>query len=113
MARHLKEERSVNPFQVTGAVITVLAFLLLFFGTAYASVLTVVLAVAGLSLLCYGYMVAFRFDPNAGDPESRKAIGRRSAVWGDRLTDMLRASEIAEPHAPEPAAGSLGGGPDG
>jgi hypothetical protein len=105
MAKRLKEEVSVNPFQVTGAAVTVVAFLLLFFGTAYAFVLAAVLAVAGLSLLCYGYVVEFRFDPNEKDAELRKAIGQRSAVWGDRLTEMLRTGEIAEP-APAPAADS-------
>src|SRR5262249_39241275 len=75
MARQLKEEAHVNRFQVAGVVIALLALVPLAFGLAYW-VPALVLAVAGLALLAYGYVVAFRFDPNAGDPEPRKAIGR-------------------------------------
>jgi hypothetical protein len=105
MTKRLREEKSVNPLQITGAVVTVLALLLLLFGTFSAYVLTAVLAAIGLGLLCYGYVVAFRFDPNAADRELRKAVGRRSAVWGDKLAELMRARETGEsaeaaPHSP-------------
>ncbi len=64
---------------------------------AYIWILTALLALAGLTLLAYGYVMAFRFDPNAGDPEPRKALGQRHAVWGERLDEVLAASPNAEP----------------
>jgi hypothetical protein len=97
MSRQLKEEAQINPLQIAGAVLALLALVPLAFATAYAWVLTVVLAVAGLALLAYGYGLAFRFDPNAGDPEPRKALGRRHAVWGERLAELLAAHPNAEP----------------
>jgi hypothetical protein len=50
-------------------------------------------ALTGLSLLTYGYVIAFRFDPNAGDPAPRKSIGQRCAVWGEQLADIAKASQ--------------------
>src|SRR5262249_41860822 len=87
MVRKLKDGVSINPWQIAGAVIAVLSFVPLLFGIPYLWVLTVVLAVAGVSLLAYGYVVANRFDPNAGDPEPRKALGQRRAVSGERLAE--------------------------
>jgi hypothetical protein len=111
MVKRLKEGASVNWLQVIGAAITALAFSLLFFGSVYAFILAAVLAAGGLSLLSYGYVVAFRFDPNSGDPERRKAISRSKAVWGDRLAEVLRASEIAEAtKLPETPAGPVSSG---
>jgi hypothetical protein len=106
MARRLKENASINSLQVVGASIAVSAVLLLFLGTVYALVLAVVLGAAGLALLGYGYAVAFRFDPNSGDAEPRKAIGQRSAVWGDELVEMLQAGQIAD----QSGAAERGGG---
>jgi hypothetical protein len=97
MARKLKDEVSINPLQIAGVVIAVLSLVPLAFSIPYIWVLTLVLAVAGVALLAYGYMVAFRFDPNAGDPEARKAVGRRHAVWGEQLAELLATSPHAEP----------------
>ena len=107
MVSYLKEERWVNPLQVAGVLVTILAFLPLVLDMAYCWALTVPVAVVGLGLLGYGYAVAFRFDPNAGDPEPRKVTGQRIAVWGDQLTEALRASETAESvRAPEAVSGA-------
>jgi len=97
MSRMLKEAVQINPIQIAGAVIAALSFIPLAFGIAYLWVLTLVLAVAGLALLAYGYLVAFRFDPNAGDPQPRKVLGQRHAVWGEQLTELLAANPDAEP----------------
>ena len=77
-------------------VIAVLSLVPLAFGIPYIWVLTIVLAVAGLALLACGYVLAFRFDPNAGDPEPRKALGRRYAVWGEQLCELLTTNPNAE-----------------
>jgi len=104
MSRMLKEDVSINRFQIAGLVIGVIALVPLMFGIPNIWILTVVLAIAGLALLTWGYVLAFRFDANAGDPEPRKALGRRHAVWGEQLAGLLAAIRPAEPDA-NPARG--------
>jgi hypothetical protein len=89
MSRKLKEEGSINSLQIAGLVIAILSLVPLAFGIPYIWALTIVLAVAGLALVTWGYVLAFRFDPNAGDPEPRKALGRKHAVWGEQLAELL------------------------
>lgn len=96
MLQKLKSEASINSLQIAGTVIAVLSLVPLAFGIPYLWVVTIVLAVAGLALLAYGYVLAFRFDPNAGDPEPRKSLGRRHAVWGEQLAELLATSPNAE-----------------
>jgi hypothetical protein len=96
MTRKLKEEASINPLQIAGAAIAVIAFVPLALSIPYIWVLTVFLALSGLALVILGYMLAFRFDPNAGDPEPRKVLGRRHAVWGEQLADLLATNPPAE-----------------
>ena len=92
MSRQLKEAASINRLQVAGAVIVVLSFIPLLFAISYLWVLTVILATAGLAVLSYGYVIAFRFDPNAGDPEPRKALGQKYAVWGEQLFSVRKST---------------------
>jgi hypothetical protein len=63
------------------------------FGNAWAWGAAIVGVVTGLSLLTYGCVIAFRFDPNAGDPTPRKAIGQSCALWGEQLADVVKASQ--------------------
>jgi hypothetical protein len=93
MARDLKEEASINLLQIAGLVMAGMALVPLVFDMPYRWVLTIVSAVAGLALLIFGYVVAFQFDANAGDPEARKALGRRHAVWGEKLAELLATHE--------------------
>jgi hypothetical protein len=93
MVALLKDKGSINAPQVIGAVIVLASFAPLLSGTAYAWVVTVVLAALGLCVLAAGYVVAFRFDPNAGDPGPRKEIGKRYAVWGDRAVELKKIVE--------------------
>jgi hypothetical protein len=104
MSGLLKEEASINPFQIAGVLIAVLGFIPLAFDIAYNWVITLVIAVAGVCLLAYGYYLSFRFDPNAGDPEPRKALGQKHAVWGEQLGKLLTAS-------PDVASGRSGCSP--
>lgn len=101
MAKKLREEASINRVQILGLVIAVLSLIPLTFDAAYAWVLTLLVALAGVALVGYGSVLAFRFEPNAGDPEPRKALGRRHAVWGEQLTELLAAS--TGPVQPAPA----------
>jgi hypothetical protein len=99
MAQRLKEEASINRLQIVGLAMTLLSLVPLAFGVPYLWVLTVILAVTGVSLLAWGYVVAARFDPNESDCEARKAIGQRHAVWGEQLTELLEMGPGDEPDA--------------
>src|SRR6516225_7712112 len=92
MSRLLKEEASINPFQIGGALIAVLGFIAWAFDIASNWVIPLVIGVAGACLMAYGYYLSFRFDPDTGDPEPRKSLGQRHAVWGERLARLLAAS---------------------
>lgn len=96
MLRQMKEEVSINSLQITGFVIAALSLVPLAVGIPYIWILTIALAVLGVALLAYGYVVAFRFDANTGDPEPRKRLGRRHAVWGEQLAELLAANPNAE-----------------
>jgi hypothetical protein len=99
MVRKLKDEVPINALHVAGVVVAALSLVPLAFSAPYTWVLTLVLAVAGLGLVGTGYVVAFRFDPNGGDPEQRKALGRRHAVWGEPLAELLATNPHAEPNS--------------
>jgi hypothetical protein len=99
MARKLKDEASINSLQIAGLVIAVLSLVPLAFSIPYSWVLTIVLAIAGVALLAYGYVVAFCFDPNASDPELRRALGRKHAVWGEQLAELLATIPNVEQNA--------------
>jgi len=108
MSRRLKEEVPINSLQIAGIVIAVLSLVPLAFDMPYIWVLSIILAVVGLALLTYGYVVAFRFDPNAGDPEPRKALGRKHAVWGEKLAELIASSPTpADPSAPPDLRGHV------
>lgn len=112
MSRNLKEAGSINSLQIAGLVIAVFSLVPLLFGFPYIWILTLVLAAGGLALLAWGYVCAFRFDPNAGDPEPRKELGRKYAVWGEQLAELLATRPLAEPSAAVDA-GQLSRNPDG
>ena len=97
MSRQLKEAAWINWPQIAGAAIVLLSFIPLLFAISYLWVLTLILGTAGLAVLSYGYVIAFRFDPNAGDPEPRKVLGQKYAVWGAQLAELLAANANAEP----------------
>jgi hypothetical protein len=99
MSRQLKDQASVNRVQIMGLVIAVLSLIPLMLDVANGWVLTLVVAALGLTAVAYGTVLAFRFDPNAGDPEARKALGKRHAVWGEQLTELLAMNPGAEPGA--------------
>ena len=94
MSRLLKDKASINSFQIAGGLITVLAFVPLAFRIPFHWILTIVLASAGIGFLAWGYVLALCFDPNAGDPKTRKAIGKRHAVWGEKLAELLAAGPL-------------------
>ena len=106
MSQILKEEKSINSLQIAGCVITVLSIVPWALDIPHLWGLSIVLAVAGIALLAYGYVIAFRFDPNAGDPEPRKALGITCTVSGEQLAELLAANPGAGPEAAHDRDGS-------
>jgi hypothetical protein len=102
MSRQLRAQASINRAQIVGLVIAVLSLVPLTFDMASTWVLTVLGAVVGVTLVAYGTVRACRFDPNAGDPEPRKLLGRRHAVWGEQLAELLATSLKSGQPAPAP-----------
>jgi len=100
MVEKMKEDASINSAQIIGLVIVLLAFLPLAISRSAVSIsLTVVLALIGIGPLVSGILKAFRFDPNVGDPEPRKALGRSKAVWGKELEELrAKAEDQADRH---------------
>jgi len=93
MVRQLKENAWSNPMQIVGAIVVLLSFIPLAFDIDYAWIMTVIVATIGVVLLAHGYVVSFRYDPNAGDPTPRKLVGQNNSVWGEQLAQMLHSAE--------------------
>jgi hypothetical protein len=91
MARSLKADASVNWQQIVGGVVFAVSFLpvLLAVRDPMAWGVIVVGAGVGLALVVRGYTTSFGFDPNAGDPDPRRADGRRLTIWGEELAQLL------------------------
>jgi len=100
MVRLLKEEGTSNGPVKAGLIVAALSLIPLAFRVPYLWIVTVAGVLAGLALVAYADVAASRFNPNAGDPEPRKARGRRRAVWGEELTELLATSPSGEPSAP-------------
>jgi hypothetical protein len=100
MLELVKEEAPINAPHVVAAVILALCWVPLVSSIPNSWLITAALAAIGLACLIWGYVLAFRFDPNAGDAEARKAIGRRNAVWGELLTKALASSAPPEKDIP-------------
>jgi hypothetical protein len=96
MVNRMKEDASVNWMQITGGVLATVSLLSLPFNLGLVWPVAAAGAVIGLALMAWGYAVAFRFDPNSGDPEPRKAIGREMAVSGQQVQEMLRRRRSEE-----------------
>jgi hypothetical protein len=107
MARHLKDEAGINRSQIAGGLLLLLAFVLWASGFAAAWILSPIIGLAGLIVMSYGYVVAFRYDPNAGDPEARKAIGRKVAIWGESLAKLVDAASSSSAQLPADPAEKL------
>lgn len=97
MVQKLKDEKSINALQIVGAIVFLLSFTFLFFNIQYDWLFTTLVALPGLAVLAIGYRRAFRFDPNAGDAEPRKAISRKLAISGEQLDQLLSQSHLSGP----------------
>jgi len=97
MSQQLKDDATINSRQVAGLVLTASSVLPLMFGTRQFWILTAMLATVGLTMITVGIVQSFRFDPNDGDPEPRKALGQRYAVWGEDLVNLRAALNTTGP----------------
>ena len=89
MVSLLKEDGTSSVPLIAGLVVGGLSLVPLAFSFPFNWLVTAAGVVVGLGLIAYGDLDMFRVQPNAGDPEPRKARGRRHAVWGDQLNDLL------------------------
>jgi hypothetical protein len=99
MVERLRTEGTSNAPVKAGLIIAVLSLIPLAFRISYIWVATAAGVSVGFGLIGYADWAAARWDPNAGDPEKRKARGRRRAVWGEEL-DRLLATDLDAGPAP-------------
>jgi len=99
MVKLIKEQGMSKGPVISGLVVAALSLVPLAFEIPNIWVLTAAGVFAGLSLVAYADVAASRFDPNAGDPDRRKARGRKDAVWGEQLTELLTTIPNAEQNA--------------
>jgi hypothetical protein len=98
MATLLKDKASINGWQIGGALLLASSAVPLLFDAIHLWTASLAIGLVGLGRLVYGYVTAFRFDPNTTDREARKVVGRRHAVWGEQLAELLLA-DSATPRA--------------
>lgn len=96
MVNILKEEGSSNGYFTAGLVLATLSLVPLAFSIPHIWIVTAAGVLTGLLLMGYADLAASRYDPNAGDPEPRKLHGRKHAVWGEQLVNLLATRENAE-----------------
>ena len=96
MLRLLEEDASINHVQVFGLVIALLSFIPLLFDMEFNWVLTLIVAAVGITVAAYGTVRSLQFDPNEGNPDSRIALGKQHAVWGEQLKELLAMTRSAE-----------------
>jgi hypothetical protein len=106
MVDRLRTEGTGNTPVIAGMVVAVLSLIPLAFRVPYIWVATAVGVSVGLGLIGYADWAAARWDPNAGDPEPRKARGRKRAVWGEQLERLLATGLDA---GPTPVTRAVGG----
>lgn len=106
MVDRLRTEGTSNTPVIAGLIVAVLSLIPLAFRVPYIWVVTAVGVSAGLGLIGYADWAAARWNPNAGDPEPRKARGRKRAVWGEQLDRLLATDRGA---GPAPTARVVGG----
>jgi hypothetical protein len=104
MIDRLRAEGTSNAPVKAGLIIAALSLIPLAFRIPYIWVATVAGVAVGLGLIGYADWAAARWDPNAGDPEPRKARGRKRAVWGEQLDRLLATGLDPGPAPTGPAA---------
>jgi hypothetical protein len=104
MVRLLKEEGTSNGPLIAGLIVGGLSLIPLAFEFRGNWMVTAAGVGVGLALIAYGDLAMSRYNPNAGDPEPRKARGRRHAVWGEKLVELLAALKTLDtgPDAVQP-----------
>jgi hypothetical protein len=94
MARQMKESAWVNRQQIAGLVIATVSLIFLALPFAYSWIATILVAIVGIIVMTRGYIIAYRFDANAGDPEPRKRFAQKHAVWGEELQALIDSGQI-------------------
>ncbi|WP_254507833.1 hypothetical protein [Anatilimnocola floriformis] len=94
MVKLLKEEGTSNAPMIAGLIVAVISLIPLAWQMPGAWKLTAAGLVIGLGMMGYSDFAAALYNPNAGDPERRKATGRKHTVWGPELAELLNAGSV-------------------
>lgn len=100
MVQALRRQKS-HWTQLVGALVLGLAGGLLLLDELGGWALPAAVAATGVALLVTGFVLIWRRNPNAGDPEERKQLGRSQAAWGDTLARLLKEAQATEDTPPE------------
>jgi hypothetical protein len=92
MVRSLHRNK-IHWTQIVGGILLACAPSPLLLENPLAWLPATVLAVSGGGLLVAGWFIVRSMDPNAGNPEPRKELGRSLAVWGEALERLVRESQ--------------------
>lgn len=93
MVNLLKEDAPSNRLFTAGLVLAVLSLGLPFTDVPGIWIATGLLLLTGVLLMGFADLSARRLDPNASDPEGRKQIGRKNALWGKHLHRLVEVSQ--------------------
>ncbi|PQO45833.1 hypothetical protein [Blastopirellula marina] len=104
MVALLKEESPSNLVFTAGLAVAALSFIPLAFDIPNIWIATAAGVSVGVLLMAYPEFAAYRFNPNDGDPEPRKARGRKHSLWGDQLQKLLATPENNDTSEPEQPA---------
>lgn len=75
-----------------GAATVLLSFVPLLFGNSSNWALTILLALTGLAVLTWGYVLAIRSDQHTRELEWGMSVGRANSVWGKQLAELLESN---------------------
>jgi hypothetical protein len=79
---------------IAGVVALAGGLAVLFSDVPYGWVGATGLISVGAAFMILGALWRPRIDPNAGDPEPRKQLGRACALWGERLKLLLEEQDV-------------------
>lgn len=104
MAAILKEEAYHDRIFGVGMAVTVLSFIPLALSIPNNWLVTIVGVAIGGAIMGYVELAAALYDPNSGDPEPRKRLGKKHTVWGENLAKLRAMLAESEPEVQRPAS---------
>jgi len=85
--------RQIHWAHAAGAGVLALALVFFVVPEPAAQIAGAGIAACGLGLVIAGFILRARQDMNSGDPEPRKLLGQSQAVWGEKLTELVKSGQ--------------------